>query len=49
MIEQWQIAAIAFGAFICVGIGYFIRSLEGPARIDYPDDDETEHGVGGTR
>jgi hypothetical protein len=42
MIEQWQIAAIAFGAFICVGIGYYIRSLEEPVEKH----DETEHGVG---
>ncbi|MES2030890.1 MAG: hypothetical protein V4477_17045 [Pseudomonadota bacterium] len=44
MIEQWQIAAIAFGAFICVGIGYYLRSLE---ERKQPHDD-TEHGVGRT-
>jgi hypothetical protein len=51
MIDQWAIAAMAFGAFICVGIGYFIRSLEDPQPQPQlqPQHDETEHGVGGTR
>jgi hypothetical protein len=44
MIPQWALAAIALGAFICVGIGYYIRSLEEPK----PAHDDTEHGVGRT-
>jgi hypothetical protein len=48
MIPQWAIAAIAFGAFLCVGIGYYIRSLEEPKGQlqPQPHHDETQERVG---
>jgi|AraplaDrversion2_2_1032049.scaffolds.fasta_scaffold41217_2 hypothetical protein len=42
MLEQWQVAMLSVGAFVCVLIGYWLRYIE---QKEYKRD-ETENQVG---